>query len=219
MWKAFVKVPETAFTIEGPVGPLQAVLMSVAAAEPRGVAVICHPHPQMGGTLNNKVVHTVARACRDQQIASVRFNFRGVGESAGTFDEARGEQEDLLSVMRWVSATYPHTPLYLAGFSFGSFIAFQGLYAGLAEELAVTQLLCIAPPVERMAFAEQGPAPRPLWVIQGEADEVISAAAVYRWCEQQQPQAQLVRVPDCSHFFHQKLPELKRAVTDWLVVC
>ena len=108
--------------LEGPEGTLEAVLEG-ETENPAMIAIVCHPHPQFGGTMDNKVVTTLIRAARDAGAAALRFNFRGVGESQGAYSDGIGEVEDLIAVHRWLSKKYPGTPLWLAGFSFGSFVA------------------------------------------------------------------------------------------------
>ncbi|HAJ44288.1 MAG TPA: alpha/beta hydrolase, partial [Alcanivorax sp.] len=111
--------------LEGPEGTLEAVLEG-ETENPAMIAIVCHPHPQFGGTMDNKVVTTLIRAARDAGAAALRFNFRGVGESQGAYSDGIGEVEDLIAVHRWLSKKYPGAPLWLAGFSFGSFVAARG---------------------------------------------------------------------------------------------
>ena len=136
----------------------------------------CHPHPLFGGSLTNKVVHTLARRCSAAGAVAVRFNFRGVGASTGVHDEGRGELEDLRSVVQWAQRQWPQLPLWLGGFSFGAWMALQA-QADLAPNLLIT----IAPPVGRWDFsavrAPQGP-----WLcVQGDRDELVDAVAVAAW--------------------------------------
>jgi len=171
------------------------------------VAVVCHPLPTEGGTMHNKVVTMVARALRELGASTVRFNFRGTGASQGSFDQGRGEREDLAAVVGWVRAQRPNDALWLAGFSFGAYVSIAS-----AEALNADLLLSIAPPAGRWDF-EQVPTPTMPWlVIQGEADEIVDPQSVFNWLERLKADVQLVRMPDTSHFFHRKLMDLRGAV-------
>ncbi len=138
----------------------------------------------------------------------MRFNFRGVGASAGSFDQGNGEQDDLRAVAAWVRAQRPDAALWLAGFSFGAFVSLR-----VAGELQPQVLVSIAPPVDR-GWDFAGLQPPPQWlVIQGEADEIVDAPAVYRWLDSLEAPHELVRMPDTSHFFHRKLIDLRGALS------
>jgi alpha/beta superfamily hydrolase len=208
---------EQALFIPGPCGQLQAVIHqgdeSGHYAGRELLAVICHPHPLHGGTMDNKVVTTLQRTYRDLGIHVVRFNFRGVGKSEGNFDNAVGEVDDLLAVMGWSQQQLPASPLMLAGFSFGSSVAAQASYrtAGLQH------LTLVAPPVERYPYDRDGVFPCPLCVIQGDKDERVIAEGVYRWVDGLQSSAELVRYPEASHFFHGYLTNLKADLTQVLM--
>jgi len=194
--------------LPGPAGALEAAVDVPIAAEARaGVAIICHPHPQHGGTMHNKVVTMLERSLRESGLATVVFNFRGVGASNGTYDDGRGETDDLLAVAAWVQRTRPHDALWLAGFSFGSYVA-----ARAASQLPVRQMISVAPPVSRWDFAQLTHPLCPWLVIQGEADEVVDPAQVYAWIAAQPEPPTLVRMPDTGHFFHRRLMDLRGAV-------
>lgn len=203
---------ETACMIEGPTGPIEVVSMAPRAGAPTGQAIICHPHSQMGGTLQNKVVHTIARVHRDAGHLAVRFNFRGVGRSGGEFDAGRGEGDDLAAVLCWARQQCPQGKLYLAGFSFGSFVLARSLAAITAEGIPVAQALLVAPPVHHFEFQSLTGFPCPVTVIMGEEDEVVPPADVYRWFDTVTTPCRLVRVPAAGHFFHGLLGELKALV-------
>ncbi|WP_415926623.1 alpha/beta hydrolase [Denitratimonas tolerans] len=194
--------------LPGPAGVLEVI---VEHPEPecarRGVAVVCHPHPLHGGTMHNKVVTMVARSLRELGLTTVRFNFRGVGESAGEYDEGRGETLDLLAVAEWVGRTRPGDALWLAGFSFGSYVALLG-----ARHLPVKQMISVAPPVGRWDFSAAIAPPCPWLVIQGEDDEVVEPKAVYDWIEAMEDPPALVRMPEASHFFHRRMMDLRGVV-------
>jgi alpha/beta superfamily hydrolase len=198
------------FNLSGPAGALE-VATDVAQGDcaRAGSVVICHPHPLQGGTMTNKVVTTLERALRELGLATVRFNFRGVGASAGTFDNGVGETDDALTVARWVQAVRGHDPLWMAGFSFGSYVATR-----VAGTLPVRQLITVAPAVTKWDFYAL-PVPSCPWlVIQGEADEVVVANEVYDFVAATKPQPDLVRFPDTGHFFHGRLIELRNTVQE-----
>lgn len=195
-------------TLFGPAGALEAAIDVPLHAEARaGVAIICHPHPLQGGSMHNKVVTMLERSLRELGLATVVFNFRGVGASQGVFDDGRGETDDLLAVAAWVQRTRPLDALWLAGFSFGSYVA-----ARAAAQLPVRQVISVAPPVSRWDFAKLAAPLCPWLVIQGEADEIVEPAAVYAWVAAQAEPPTLVRMPETSHFFHRRLMDLRGAV-------
>lgn len=207
---------ESQHHIPGPAGRLEAVVTEVESDSPECFAVIGHPHPLMGGTMQNKVVHTVARALRDLGIPSIRFNFRGTGKSEGSYDEGRGETDDFLAAVAWGREQWPEAKLICAGFSFGSYVAANAARQLQEQGEAVDRLILIAPPVERMAFAEMAPFPMPTLVIQGEEDDVVAPETVYEWIDHRQPTVHLERVAGTGHFFHGCLPELKGLIQQYL---
>lgn len=198
----------TTLLLDGPAGVLE-VAVDPAEANPVGVvAIVCHPLPTEGGTMHNKVVTMAARALRELGIDTVRFNFRGTGASAGTFDHGDGESDDLRAVAAWVRATRPDAALWLAGFSFGSYVALRA-----APSLQPALMLSIAPPVGRSwDFAAITPPNCPWLVIQGEADEIVDPQAVFAWIAELPEPPELIRMPDTSHFFHRKLMDLRGAI-------
>lgn len=195
--------------LDGPAGRLElAVDLPEDDVVPRPlVAIVCHPLPTEGGTLHNKVVTMVARSLRELGATTVRFNFRGTGQSEGRFDEGDGEVADLKAVAAWVRAKRPLDTLWLAGFSFGAYVSLRAAFA-----LQPGLLISIAPPAGRWDF-DRIQTPRMPWlVIQGEADEVVDPQAVYDWLDSVKAEAQLVRMPDTTHFFHRKLMDLRGAI-------
>ncbi|WP_308389888.1 alpha/beta fold hydrolase [Acidithiobacillus sp. AMEEHan] len=198
-----------AVEIPGPAGILEG-LTACPEKETRGiVAVILHPHPLYGGTLNNKVVHYLSRTCNLLGIPSLRFNFRGVGKSAGRYDAGRGEVEDCLAVLDWVTERRPGFPIWLAGFSFGAFVAYQAA----SRDARVERLLTVAPPINLFDFSV-APVPRCPWtVVQGQEDELVPAKEVSAWLESLSVQPARIDLP-ADHFFHGKLTLLQNALLD-----
>ena len=195
-------------SIAGPAGALQ-VLVETTVAEPDAVALICHPHPLHGGTLTNKVVHQLAKTFNDMGAVSVRFNFRGVGGSEGEYDEGRGEVDDLLAIAGWAEERWPGLPLWLAGFSFGGFIALNG-----AQRLAPRRLITVAPAVNYFP-AESLHLPELDWLlIQGETDDIVPPAQVKHWLDSLNFQPQFVLIEGAGHFFHGRLSALRQAIID-----
>jgi alpha/beta superfamily hydrolase len=190
--------------VEGPAGTL-ACAVDAPAAAPVGVAVLCHPHPQHGGTMDNKVVQTLARAFVALGYRAVRFNFRGVGDSAGAWDEGRGEADDALAVA--LALRDPALPLALGGFSFGAAMATHAAHR-LPAGARAERLVLIGPAVVNFPPA---PVSQDTLVIHGEADEVVPLAAVFDWAR---PQTLPVTVvPGVGHFFHGQLGLLKQLIT------
>jgi uncharacterized protein len=197
--------------IPGPAGALEA-MTTCPAGEPKGVAVICHPHPLYGGTMHNKVVHTLARSFAELWFRTVRFNFRGIGASAGHYGQGVGETEDALAVLEWVRVHAPEAPLWLAGFSFGAFMALRA-----AARFSVARLILVAPPVQNYPELGPPPVPRaPILVLQGDRDDVVSPAAVRAWTEAIAPAATLRLIPSAGHFFHGRLNDLRAALHETL---
>ncbi len=199
--------PERLF-IEGQAGALEAIVEETAVAG-SSYAVVCHPHPLFGGTMDNKVVTTVARALHETGIPTVRFNFRGVGASAGVFDQGVGETADADAVASWGQERWPGRTLVIAGFSFGAYVALR-----LAQQRVPRHLITIAPALQR--FDESAMAvPRCPWlVVQGDADDVVDPGAVISWVNGLDPKPRLVVLPGVGHFFHGRLRELRDAVID-----
>jgi len=190
-------------SIAGPAGAI-ACAIDTPEGDPRGVAVICHPHPQHGGTMDNKVAQTLARSLLQLGYRAVRFNFRGVGASEGAWDEGRGELDDALAVTRAQAAH--GLPLVLAGFSFGGFIAASAA-AALADERPVERLILVGPSTERHVLPA---VPADTLVVHGELDEVVPLAATLAWARPQS--LPVVVIPGGGHFFHGQLALLKNIV-------
>lgn len=202
--------------VAGPAGRLETAVDTPTdtAGGPRGLALLCHPHPLHGGTLDNKVVQTLARACVAQGYTALRLNFRGVGGSEGAWDEGRGEIDDAQAVL--LAHRQAGQPLVIGGFSFGAYVATQlaaRLADGRAPGGAAARLLLVGPAASRFDLA---PVPEHTLVVHGEADDVVPLAAALDWAR---PQAlPVVVVPGAGHFFHGQLPLLKTIVTRALQV-
>jgi alpha/beta superfamily hydrolase len=187
--------------IDGPAGRLE-IVVADPGDNRRGYAVIAHPHPLYGGTLENKVVQTLAKAMYALGYAAVRFNFRGVGGSEGVFDEGPGELEDFLSVAGYAMRRFGDTETVFAGFSFGSYIA-----ACAAQRLPPRQLVLIAPAVGRFPL---GDVPKQTLVVHGEEDDVVLLGDVLTWARPQH--LPVVVFPGAGHFFHGALVDLQQQV-------
>ncbi len=210
-----VFAPES-FSLQGPAGGLEARLdfpAAVAGVEdwtPSACAVVCHPHPLFGGTLTNKVVHTLARTFNESGMPSLRFNFRGVGASAGTHDAGPGEVEDALAAVRYCRERWPEARVWLAGFSFGAAVAVR---ASVAARPA--GLVAVAPAVDRMQIGAVTPQ-CPWLVILGDADDVVAPQRMLEWAQGLHPQPVIQVLAGAGHYFHGRLPELRDAVTAFL---
>ena len=213
-----VSFPDSAasFMLDGPAGKLETISdVAMPAGARRGVAVICHPQPQQGGTMHNKVVTMTERALRESGLDTVRFNFRGTGESAGVYDEGNGEGDDLAAVVAWVRTLRPHDAVWLGGFSFGGYVTLRN-----ATRLRADALISIAPPIGMRPLDGHVVPTCPWLLIQGEADEVVDPQAVFAWIATLKQPPELVRMPNTGHFFHRRMMDLrgaiKHAVRDWL---
>jgi alpha/beta superfamily hydrolase len=200
-------IRETPLFIDGPCGPLEALHLDVADA--RGVALICHPNPVQGGTMLNKVVSTLQRTARDAGYATLRFNYRGVGQSAGSHDMGAGEVADAEAVAAWIGERHPGLPLVVLGFSFGGFVAASLVGRLEARETPVQHLFMIAPAVMRLGPDFPLPERGALTVVQPDADEVVAPSLVYEWSDALVRPHELLKVAECGHFFHGKLTDLK----------
>ena len=205
---------ENTVMIDGPVGALEALHLPVADA--RGIALVCHPNPSQGGTMLNKVVSTLQRTARDSGLATLRFNYRGTGKSAGEHDMHSGEVDDAQAALEWLQEQHPDLPVYLFGFSFGGFVA--GSLSGRLEQagVAVAQVFLVAPAAMRFDQQHAIAQHTTLTVIQPEEDEVIDPELVYRWSNSLSTPHSLLKVAECGHFFHGRLPELKQLVAERL---
>jgi alpha/beta superfamily hydrolase len=202
-------------TIPGPAGNIEALLDTQASATANAVAVICHPHPLHGGTMTNKVVHTLSKAFNDAGAPAVRFNYRGVGASAGTYDEGNGETRDALAVLDWAAQRYPDAQLWLGGFSFGGAIAIRASVA-YSRASSIARLVTVAPAIRRVTV-DSSTLPRCPWlIVQGDRDELVDAADIQQWVRALPAQPRLEMLSGVEHFFHGRLNDLRTTVVSWL---
>jgi uncharacterized protein len=208
--------------IDGAAGKIEVAYAT--PPETRGVAVVAHPHPLFGGTMDNKVITTLAKALVDAGLATFRFNFRGVGASDGSHDEGRGECDDMLRVIGYAREGRAAAPLYLAGFSFGGAIATRA-----SAQADFTQLVLVAPGFRRITGQGMGAAPDPAdpnlgaigrhtsantVVIHGDLDETVPLSDSIAWAAARE--VPVVVVPGGEHFFHRKLHVLREVVARWI---
>jgi len=208
--------------LSGPAGPLEALLDVPAShrrsgAEPgaiRAAAVFAHPHPQHGGTMHTKAVFQAAKGLRRIGCAVLRFNFRGVGRSAGAFDEGRGEREDFLAAVSYMADRYPGAPIWAGGFSFGAWIALE---AG-ANDPRVTLLIGLAPPVTRPHYTFEATLEtvKPKFFIQGSLDTVCPTKDLWAFYARLHEPKELVVIDGANHLFDGHTTEVAEAVEDLL---
>jgi hypothetical protein len=201
-----------ALVLAGPAGPLEALLQECDGGTPAFAALVCHPHPLYGGTLHNKVVHRVASTLHGLGGATLRFNFRGVGGSAGVHDRGRGELEDARAALGWLRGRLPGTPLAVAGFSFGAWVAARLA----ASEPAVGRLVLVAPPVASEDFRVMRSSPVPKLVLQGTADVTCPLAALEPEFATWAAPRRLETIEGATHFFDRRLAELGKALLEGL---
>lgn len=197
--------------ISGPAGELEALLESPQDVESVALAVVCHPHPMHGGTMQNKVVHTLARSFTNAGISALRFNFRGVEKSEGSFDNGDGEVDDVLAAVEWARREKPDVPLWLAGFSFGAAMAVRA--AALCRPVG---LISVAPAASRFAGHLDRQPDCPWLIIQGDKDELVDVEETIAWINELDPGPELEIIADAEHFFHGKLVLLRSAVEEFV---
>lgn len=209
----FDKKNTTTTFIAGAAGDIE-VLITIPneLTESTPVAVISHPHPLYGGSMTNKVVHILAKSFAELNAITLRFNFRGVGQSAGKYDEGIGEAEDLQLIVAELKKWRPQAPIWLAGFSFGAYVTTRA-QANIQPE----KLLLVAPPISMYPFDELAEIEAPFIVIQGGQDEVIDANAVKSWVSERANKPKMIWLEQAGHFFHGKLIEVKEALLEaWI---
>ena len=193
--------------IDGAAGRIEVAYSRPVSVQ--GVAVVAHPHPLYGGTMHNKVVHTLARSLRAGGAATLRFNFRGVGTSQGSHDGGVGETADTLAAVAWARGRWPGAALVLAGFSFGAAVAIRA-----AAEADPAWLISVAPAVDRVDL-ESTSLPAGDWlIVQGDADDVVTPASVRAWAARRAPHARLRVLAGVGHFFHGRLHELQDCIRE-----
>ena len=194
-------------------GQLEAILKEPRQGEPKGVALVLHPHPLGGGTMHNKVVFRAAAALNDAGLTVLRINFRGVGQSTGEHDEGRGERDDARAGLDYLSQQYPGSRITVCGFSFGSRV---GLEVGI-QDPRVSFLIGIGTPLEKYDFSFLAQCRKPLLLVHGEHDEFGNVDQLRKLVAELEPSVpvKLVVIPGAGHFFDNQLDELKRAITDW----
>lgn len=202
----FTQPGEHNFYFRGELDNLQGIIsIPSLPIKSNHVAILGHPHSLQGGTMNNKVVTTLARAFKELGIISIRFNFRGVGESSGTYDKGIGESLDMLQLITLCKQTYPAAALILAGFSFGSYVAYRA-----AQDSDPALLISVAPPVNHYSFL--APFPANWTIIHGDQDEVVPFAEALAFSKMHQPPIELIEFHETTHFFHGKLVQLKTTI-------
>ncbi len=203
-------VPEKLF-LDGPTGRLEAILEQPADSALLGGALVCHPHPQYGGTMHNKVVHTLARAFVRVGFASLRFNFRGTELSEGEYDGGIGELDDALAAIDWLRRRYPERPLWISGFSFGAAVAIKA-----AVSTDVNGLISVAPAVSRFASGIESQPECPWLIVQGDQDELVNVDEIVALTNELEPGPELLIVPGAEHFFHGRLGDLREATISFI---
>jgi alpha/beta superfamily hydrolase len=204
--------------LKGPAGRLEALLDTPDAQPVRGAVVFAHPHPQFGGTMHTKVVYQGAKALARLGCAVLRFNFRGVGASEGTFDRGEGEKEDFKAALDYLEARFPGVPLWAAGFSFGAWVALE---VGAVDE-RVAVLIGIAPPVATSVsghdydFSNTLETAKPKFFVQGEGDEVCPIDAMWQFYGRLKEPKELVVIDAADHLFDGKTQEVGEALEDLL---
>src|ERR1044072_9288632 len=194
-------------------GQLEAILKEPRQGEPKGVALVLHPHPLGGGTMHNKVVFRAAAALNDAGLTALRINFRGVGQSTGEHDEGRGERDDARAGLDYLSQHYPGQRITLCGFSFGARV---GLEVGIHDS-RVANLIGIGTPLEKYDFSFLTQCRKPLLLVHGENDEFGDAERLKTIAAdlEKNTSVRLVVIPGAGHFFEEHLDELKHAITEW----
>ncbi len=197
--------------IDGPTGRLETILDEPRDGPASGCAVVCHPHPQHGGTMHNKVAHTLARSFVRLGFTALRFNFRGTEGSEGRYDDGVGELDDTLAAVDWLRSNGTGGPLWIAGFSFGAAIAVRA-----AEPARADGLVAVAPAIYRFARDLETPPRCPFIVIQGDEDELVDVDETIEWVNSLEPGPELLVMNGAEHFFHGRLVELREAVMEFV---
>jgi alpha/beta superfamily hydrolase len=195
-------------------GKLEAILKE-PKGEPKGVGLVCHPHPLGGGTMHNKVVYRAASGLVDAGLVALRFNFRGVGGSTGEHDDGVGELEDIKAALDYLSENYPDQPITLAGFSFGSY---TGSHVALEDE-RIVRLISIGTPVDKYDFSHMKNLKVPILFVHGDSDEFGSIENLNKLVAyvSEHTDATYIIFENCGHFFENHLTQLRNAIHDWVL--
>lgn len=202
--------PQGNLFIPAPHGRLEAILKEPTGAA-KGAALIAHPHPMGGGTMHNKVVYRAAAGLLEANLATLRFNFRGVGASTGEHDEGRGEKDDIRAALDYLSEHYPHQEITFAGFSFGSRFGLETVL----DDARVPRLISIGTPVDKYDYSFLRKCKKPVLFVHGDADEFGSIESLRKLYDSLECEKELIIFENCGHFFDKHLNELKDAVRDW----
>ena len=197
--------------LDGPAGRLEAILEAPADGAVAGSVVVLHPHPQHGGTMRNKIVHTLGRSFVRMGFAALRFNFRGTENSAGEYDAGNGELQDALAAAAWMRARFPDKSFWLAGFSFGAAISIRA-----AIEMSPDGLISVAPAIYRFADNLEQQPELPWLIVQGDQDELVDVDETIEWVNGLEPGPELCVMSGAEHFFHGRLIDLREAVIEFL---
>ncbi|MDH5480358.1 MAG: alpha/beta hydrolase [Nitrosomonas sp.] len=201
------------FFVEGPAGKLESILAEPQSS-PKGIAIIAHPHPQHGGTMHNKIVHTLFNSLVEIGFITVKFNFRGVGKSDGIFDNGIGEIEDVVTLTNVIRDQFDNQisslPILLAGFSFGG-----GIQLHAAKQLNPEYLILIAPSVKKMHAPPVQEQVKHTLIIHGENDEIVPIKTIFDWAAPQS--LPVIIIPSAEHFFHGKLAILKQTIINFCI--
>ncbi len=207
-------MPDVIFN--GPAGRLEG-RYTPGAGPAAPIAIVLHPHPQFGGTMNNKVVYRIFHAFARRGFATLRFNFRGVGRSQGTFDNGVGELSDAAAALDWLQTFNPDAPhCWIAGFSFGAWISMQLLM----RRPEIASFISVAPPANMYDFGFLAPCPSSGLIVQGTADEVVSESSVAKLAAKVSSQKSITvkyaKIEGANHFFSDKLDEMMQVIDDYL---
>lgn len=202
-----IRTKEITQLIAGPAGQLEIAFSEPTESTRQAWGIVCHPHPLYGGTMHNKIVTTLAKTFQGMGVPTIRFNFRGVMRSEGSYDNGQGELEDLLAVIEWVQGQQYKEAIWLAGFSFGGYIA-----ARAATLIPTQKLVTVAPAIQYFPTIDLHPVSHPWVLVQGERDDVVSVDDVLKWASSRVSPPLVIRFPDAGHFFHGQLTELRQQI-------
>lgn len=188
--------------IQGSTGKLQALYQAGEADKP--AVVVCHPHPLYGGTMRNKVVYWIARAFEDMGCSVLRFNFRGVEQSEGVWDEGRGEADDVAAAINWLESLNPDKALWLAGFSFGTYAGLRAAH----QDQRIERMFAVAPAVSLWSFDFMQEETRPLTVVSGTADEIVPFEEVQAWIKKMPEHIDFHAIDGAGHFFPKHMDKM-----------